>query len=156
MNSSNNSTATTPINPTKYPYRNRADIKRPTAFPVAFSPLRNRSTKRTSRGYKTTATVKMPVKVNSDHVSKTWDRSAKMNAEHKAAMRAVRLEARRMAKGKQSSEVGCEGAADEDVDEGCDCLSKCLDNLSLEVLSAFLDLESIMPGTTDSGLAGLL
>lgn len=98
----------------------------------------------------------MPVKVNSDHVSKTWSPSAKMNAEQKAAIRAVRLEARRLAKGKHSFGLGCEGAADEDEDEGCDCLSKCLDDLSLEVLGAFLDLESMMLGTADSGLAGLL
>lgn len=119
MSSSNDVTATATTDAssqkaTSYSYRNRDDIKTPTAFPVAFSPLRVRSTKRINRGYKTTATVKMPTKVKRDNVSKTWSPSMGMTAEQKAAIRAARLEARRLAKGKQTA--ACEDVVDGDVD----------------------------------------
>jgi len=115
MNTST-TTATTKASATNYSYRPRNDIKTPPAFPVAFSPLRNRSTKRTNRGYKDTATVKMPVKVKRDNVSKTWSPATKMTAEQEAGIRAVRLEARRLAKGMQ----GCEAVGEEVVDEDSD------------------------------------
>lgn len=58
----------------------------------------------------------MPVKVKSDNVSKTWSPATKMTAEQKAGMRAVRLEARRLAKAMQ----GCETVGEEVMGEDGD------------------------------------
>lgn len=78
--------------------RNRSAIKAPPAFPVAFSPLRERSTKRGNKGWKTTSTVTMPARVQDGRVSKTESSSNKVTDEQKAAIRAIRLEARNFAK----------------------------------------------------------
>jgi len=99
---------------TTYSYRNRDSIKTPPAFPVAFSPLRIRSTKRVTKGYKTTATVTMPVKVKSDGVTNSKSSSTAMTAEEKAAIRAVRLAARSAAKGKEVA-ASAHKVVDEDV-----------------------------------------
>jgi len=83
---------------TGYSYRNRNDIKPPKAFPVTSSPPRSRSTKRITKGYKTTSTVTMPAKLNTNHVPKPESPAPRITTEQNAAIRALRLEARRSAK----------------------------------------------------------